>query len=571
MKSLGTRLAIIISSIVLVLVVVFATWLNSVQTDAIERQSIEQVEVQAQTLLGTLKTLMLNGDGVLVRQWLARLQGVSGVENITIMRLDGSVAFTDLRTLDLVNQYLGHTRFQRIPSALSESQPSISPQLFGHALQGRVGYDLTVPGVVTIVQPIQADVQCLSCHGYDDSMLRGVLQLSISSQSTIQRIQQMQSMIWGSGFLLVFLLAISLWLALRFSVLKPISVLRKAIVAAAEGDRSMHVVVAKNDELSELANEFNYMQKDLAESEARIRAVTDNVADGIITITDLGFIDSVNPAMEHIFEYQPTELIGQHVNILIPDENRKNRDAFLLEDLDDGGVVVGVAREISGKKKGGEVFPIDLAISEMRLGERVFYIGIVRDITVRKARVAALHYQAMHDALTDLPNRTLLLDRLQQAIRAAEREGHQLALILLDLDRFKEVNDTLGHHVGDQLLQQVATRLKAVLRESDTVARLGGDEFCVLLSASHVNQAMFIARKIINTVEKPIIFNGVSLSVGASLGIATYPEHGETPSALLQCADAAMYVAKRNNCGFSVHGEAKDKQVTRRHSPSSRV
>ena len=573
MKSLSTRLAVVISSIILLLVVLYSIWLSNVLTEAIEQQGIEQSEMHAKTLLGTLKTLMLNGDGTLAREWLDRLDGVAGIRDIEVLRRDGNVAFTDLSTVEAVNNYLGQPRFQRARQKRTDKLGPVLQSVFDKARQGQVAYDLSKPGIVTIMQPIKADPECLACHGYDSSMLRGILKLSLSSQATVERVRQTQSAIWVVAVLLVVILGFSLWFSIRLSVIRPISALRNAIMSAGEGDRSAQIPVKRQDELGELSLVFNQMQKDLAQGEARIRAVMDNVADGIITISEQGIIDKVNPAMAHIFGYSASELVGQHVNMLIPEESRQNRDAFLLEDLEDdsGKVIVGVVREIIGKKKNGAVFPMDLAISDMRLGDRYFYIGIVRDITSRKARIAALHYQAMHDALTGLPNRTLLMDRLQQAIRVAGREEHKLALILLDLDRFKAVNDTLGHHVGDKLLQQIAQRLKSVLRESDTVARLGGDEFCLLLPASHVNQAMFIARKVINAVEKTVFIDGVSLSVGASLGIASFPEHGDTPNALLQRADVAMYEAKRNKLGFSVYDPKTDKHSLRQLAISSEL
>jgi len=573
MKSLGTRLAVLISSVIFVLVVMLAVWLDKVLTQAIEQQGIEQAEMHAQTLLGSLKTLMLNGNGTLAREWLDRLHGVAGIEDIDVVRRDGTAAFTDLNTVEAVNQFLGQPRFQRNTQKPDEMLHPVPKPVFDKALQGNIAHDLAVPGIVTVVMPIQADVECLSCHGYDSSMLRGVLKLSVSSQATTQRITDMKSMIWIVAVLLVGILAVALWSSIRLSVIKPIAALRSAIMSAGEGDRTAQIPITRKDELGELAVVFNQMQKDLAQGETRVRAVMDNVVDGIVTITDEGIIDAINPAMEHIFGYKSMELIGQHVDMLIPEESRKYREAFLLEDRDNNKrkVIVGVAREITGRKKNESVFPMDVAISDMKLGDRHYYIGIVRDITSRKARIAALHYQAMHDALTDLPNRTLLLDRLQQAIRVAERGEHKLTLILLDLDRFKEVNDTLGHHVGDKLLQQIGHRLNLVLRESDTVARLGGDEFCLLLPTAHVNQAMFIARKVISSVEKTIYIEGHSLSVGASLGIASYPEHGQTPQVLLQRADVAMYVAKRNKRGFSVYDPSADQHSLRQLAISSEL
>jgi diguanylate cyclase (GGDEF)-like protein len=232
---------------------------------------------------------------------------------------------------------------------------------------------------------------------------------------------------------------------------------------------------------------------------------------------------------------------------------------------------LGLARELTGERKSGATFPMEVAVSEMQVGSDRYFICILRDITTRKAHMAALRYQAMHDALTDLPNRSLLMDRLQQSLLTAGRDHHQVSILLLDLDRFKEVNDTLGHHVGDTLLQKIARRLRTILRDSDTVARLGGDEFCVLLPTADSNQAMFIARKIINAVEKPVVVDGQSLTVGASVGISSYPIHGDNPVILMQRADVAMYVAKRANKGFTLYDAKNDQHSLRQLAISSEL
>jgi diguanylate cyclase (GGDEF)-like protein len=170
--------------------------------------------------------------------------------------------------------------------------------------------------------------------------------------------------------------------------------------------------------------------------------------------------------------------------------------------------------------------------------------------------------QALHDPLTGLPNRELFADRVSQAIRTADRELRPAALLLLDLDRFKEVNDTLGHHHGDQLLVQLGQRLGGMLREVDTVARLGGDEFAVLLPGATTEGASGVAEKLRVALQQPINIDGVMLDLDASIGIAVYPEHGNDAAELLQHADVAMYVAKQAHIGFLVYDPAVDQ-----HSP----
>ena len=176
----------------------------------------------------------------------------------------------------------------------------------------------------------------------------------------------------------------------------------------------------------------------------------------------------------------------------------------------------------------------------------------------RKRAEARLEHMAYHDSLTDLPNRVLLHDRLQQAIRTAQRDRESLSLLVLDLDGFKAINDSLGHHAGDGALREVAARLQARLRDVDAVARLGGDEFALLLPRTDANGAILAARKILLDLGRPLLIEGHQAFIGASVGIACFPDHGANPDALLQRADLAMYVAKSGGLGCAVYAAVRD-------------
>ncbi len=189
----------------------------------------------------------------------------------------------------------------------------------------------------------------------------------------------------------------------------------------------------------------------------------------------------------------------------------------------------------------------------------------LREAKMRQDRRQAqeiIDYMAYHDPLTALPNRALLHEQLQQAIKLAQREHKTVALLLLDLDRFKEINDTLGHARGDAVLQQVGHRLKEALRESDMVARLGGDEFAIMLPLSSPDHAHIVARKVLSALEAPFIMEKLPIMVEASIGIALHPDHGDTVEELIQRSDIAMYIAKRHKSGFVLYEPALDQ-----HSP----
>ncbi|HHJ16080.1 MAG TPA: EAL domain-containing protein, partial [Gammaproteobacteria bacterium] len=175
-----------------------------------------------------------------------------------------------------------------------------------------------------------------------------------------------------------------------------------------------------------------------------------------------------------------------------------------------------------------------------------------------------LQHFAVHDPLTALPNRTLVLDRLQQAILTARRNHHTMALIMIDLDHFKEVNDTLGHSVGDELLVGVGKRFESALREPDTLGRLGGDEFAVVLPQANLEAALTVTGKLQAALQQPLEIEHNSFSVAASMGIAVYPDHGDDPSTLLKGADVAMYVAKRNRDEYAIYDPEHDSYNTNR-------
>jgi diguanylate cyclase (GGDEF)-like protein/PAS domain S-box-containing protein len=212
----------------------------------------------------------------------------------------------------------------------------------------------------------------------------------------------------------------------------------------------------------------------------------------------------------------------------------------------------------------GTVRDVEVHSGPVNVHGRQLLYSIIHDVTERKRTEEALAHQALHDGLTGLPNRVLLQDRLAQAIRMSERDGRPFALCVIDLDRFKDVNDSLGHLAGDQLLQEVAFRLRQTLRASDTVARLGGDEFALVLPDSDAGAAMLAAEKVVEALAASLPLEGHEVAVGASCGIAVYPEHGGDAETLLRKADVAMYVAKQTRGGYALHTPDQDQTSSER-------
>jgi len=299
----------------------------------------------------------------------------------------------------------------------------------------------------------------------------------------------------------------------------------------------------------------------LQKSVEDIHAVLDNVADGVMTTDEGGFIKSFNRAAQRLFGYPTNEVLGREAKLLMAEPYQGEFTSFLTSHMRPGRDPASTSgsREMWGRRKDGSTFPIEFRATEMLLsGERRF-VGILRDISEELIQRETLEYRALHDVLTGLPNRTLLNDRLRQAILTAQRERRSIALLVMDMNGFKEVNDALGHDVGDQLLQQVAFRLESLLRGSDTMARLGGDEFAVLPAGeTRSDGGAMTAKKILAALERPFAIADRSIQASASIGIAVYPDHGQDALTLLRHADVAMYIAKRSGRGYAVYASRQD-------------
>src|SRR2546422_5350156 len=294
-------------------------------------------------------------------------------------------------------------------------------------------------------------------------------------------------------------------------------------------------------------------EEELRHSGERIRAILDNVADGIITVDERLVVRSYNPAAERLFGHAAEEVIGKDFARLIGEPYRPEVKPRLRAYLRaQQGLFPMGSHETVGLRKDGTTFPMEFNVGW--LGPQRLVVGSLRDVSERKAETEALQYRALHDSLTGLPNRTFLRERLEETIRAGEREMKPCAVLLMDLDGFKSMNDSLGHQAGDSLLQEVARRMRGVLRKADTIARYGGDEFAVVpWGATDVPRAVLIAEKSLQAVDKPFTIDDQPITVNMSIGIAVFPQHADDADALTRRADVAMYAAKRARSGFSVY------------------
>ena len=286
---------------------------------------------------------------------------------------------------------------------------------------------------------------------------------------------------------------------------------------------------------------------ELRASEARFRVAMESMRDAFV-IFDAGQGTTLewNPAAATMFGYSREDVIGQPLQQFIfplryREQVQRGMEHFAATDQ---GALFGKTLEFIALHRNGEEFPVEMSLSVMRLEEKSCAVGIVRDITERKRYQAQLERQANFDDLTGLPNRNLLADRLSQALARCQQNNKDLALLTFNLDRFREVIDSLGHRLGDQLLRDVATRLTRVSESIDTLAHTSGDEFVLLVDGGDTGETIALAQLVLKTLEQPFLLNGRELFLSASIGIAVFPKDGESAEILLKNAAAAMYRTK---------------------------
>lgn len=367
----------------------------------------------------------------------------------------------------------------------------------------------------------------------------------------------------------IVLIVVLIVMAATQLLLGPVKRLTTVVKTIAEGNLEVKANVEADDEIGSLASAFNEMTEnisdlidDLEDEVGSHKLTADNLrklsqaieqSPVSVLITDLqGNIEYVNPQLCKITGYKAEELIGENPRILKSGHTPEVQFKNMWHAITSGQSWSG---ELYNKKKNGDLFWENVTVSPIKNNENksTHYLAIKEDISLRKDYEERLLYQASYDKLTDLPNRTLAYDRVQQAIANAIREEKHIALLYLDFDHFKNINDTLGHGAGDEFLKYMGGRLKRCVRDFDTVARLGGDEFLIMLletnegedTVSFEDVVKKKTEELLHRISKPCVIHEMEFSVTASVGIAIFPQDGDDPHVLLRNADTAMYRSKR--------------------------
>jgi diguanylate cyclase (GGDEF)-like protein/PAS domain S-box-containing protein len=305
----------------------------------------------------------------------------------------------------------------------------------------------------------------------------------------------------------------------------------------------------------------------LRKRDALLKSIVLSSTDCIVCMDASGSIQTANPAAAKLFSCEPGRLAGCSILTFIPSLLHEQAELPLLR-LEQ---MSGSLFESTARREDGETFPVEMSISRVKLKDEQLYTAIIRDISERKAQQRQLQFQATHDPLTALPNRPALAARLDSMLANAG-PTNSVALMMIDLDRFKEVNDTLGHNVGDYVLYEVARRLERIVLERGFIARIGGDEFALVVDRSNdLAEIARLSRELVDCMKKPIETCGVAIDVGLSIGIAVCPQDAADAESLFKNADVAMYVAKRSRSGFEYYNAASDRHSVRKLTTVTRL
>lgn len=395
-----------------------------------------------------------------------------------------------------------------------------------------------IPGEAPVhryMAPLKVGEACLECHrkqGYELGQVRGGISLTMPAGHLLElRDAELRHSSVAHALALVSMLAL-----LHFLVAANRRHMTALQSLAAEQEQ---VIVERTDALSAANQE---LQHRLADREL-IAAVFDNSVEAIIVTDQAGIILQVNPGFSRITGFAASDVLGKAVSLLKSGRHSKEFFIGMWRNLRRDGCWQG---EVWNRHKNGQVYVVWLSIVQVAGGDRpVRFVATLTDITQRKEVEEELRHQAYHDPLTDLPNRALFADRLRVALLQAQRHERRLALCFIDLDNFKPVNDRLGHAAGDDLLVEVARRLRLSVRAADTVARLGGDEFAALLAeVGSREEVEDVATRIVADLARPFELNAGTAHISCSIGIALFPEHGASVEDLQRGADIALYEVK---------------------------
>jgi diguanylate cyclase (GGDEF)-like protein/PAS domain S-box-containing protein len=504
---------------------------------AIEQSRDFAMSVHQMTLAG-LTGMMITGTIGLRTIFLDQIKESNHIESLKVFRSDAVVKQFGLG-------FDGET-----PSDALETRVLVTGEPYFDVIASSQGGERLKAIIPVKAAENYLGKNCLFCHEVPANTILGAVSMEVSLDRAAETTRTFATRAVLAAAVLCLPLALFIWFFISRLVTRPIARMTDGLRSIADGDieEAKSLPVLRQDEVGAATEAFNRVMGktgELLQQQRMSRIVFDNSLEGI-TVTDADSrIQLVNKAFADTTGYSPDEVVGKTPAILKSGKQGPDFYAEFWKALQRDGEWRG---EIWNQRKNGSIYAEWLNVSAVRnrRGEVEHYVAIFSDITERKEREELITFQAFHDALTGLPNRLLFKDRLEQALAQAKRyKTRTPAVMFLDLDKFKQVNDTLGHDIGDLLLKEVAARLKNCVRSVDTVARLAGDEFTVLLpEITDEADASAVAEKILAAMREPIRLGSEDRVVSTSIGISMCPRDGRDVEALMKAADAAMYHVK---------------------------
>ena len=512
-------------------------WAFRVQRDAAVAQATDFAASVHQVTLAGLTAMLVSGQAADRAVFLDQIRQSNNIRALRVVRGDA-----------VTREYGPGTPDEAPGDAMErEALRSGTPVHEVRSVDGRQVMKAVLPALAS---SNYLGKNCLACHQVPEGAVLGAVSLEISlakvDAATAAFVEQVS---WTAAFISIPLILL-IYLSVSRSVTRPLRAMTDGLnrIAAGRVDLDSKLRVRGHDEIAEAAAAFNTVMDRAHQMvrEERVAAdVFEHALEGILVTDRDGRIMKVNPAFTRTTGYDAHEAIGHTPAILRSGRHDESFYREFWETLKTRGEWRG---DIWNKRKNGEIYPQWLNISSVRneRGEIEHYVALFSDITDRKREEALMHHRAHHDALTGLPNRALFREQLEQALATARGNPDQAgAVMFLDLDRFKLINDSLGHDIGDLLLKEVARRLRASVRAGDLVARLGGDEFTVLLHGiGGPEGAEVVAEKILASTRLPYVLGEHSLLVTTSIGICLFPVDGDDPDTVMRHADRAMYHIK---------------------------
>ena len=547
------KLHVLIQGSLIVLFVVSTNWV----IERFEAQIVTNAEQRAQQtadgLINGMNMLMLTGT-------------ISNPANRTLL-LEKTRESTGVRELRIVRGKSVVAQFgPGLPEEQAQDDMDRTALSTGKSAFKRIEEPGGAPALRVVVPFIAKKsfrgTNCLMCHHAVEGSVNGVASVNIDLSQDMANLEQIKRNLWiGNILLQIFLSALIYFVVKKLltdNIAQPVKKLQRAMSEIQRNnDLSRRADVdERNPDLGEMARTFNALLSSLEQANERLELFArlfENSGEAII-ITDADRrILMVNPAFEHITQYSMEEVAGKNPKLLSSGKQTPEFYRQMWASIETMGHWSG---EIWNRRKNGDVYPEWLSIGVIRnaKGRVLNYISLFSDITKRKEAEHRIEFLAHYDILTSLPNRALFADRLKHALQIASRGQTRVGLMFLDLDKFKEINDTLGHLAGDQLLQSVSKRLISCVRQSDMVSRQGGDEFMILLEEIGSRQDVeVVAGKIMQAMSEAHVIGRERRIVSFSIGAAIYPDDALDEKTLTQYADLAMYQAKesgRNNFRF---------------------